>query len=447
MGLRRPAAPLDDVMHPPVHPPRAVALAAAALVPALVATPAPVRADDGAPSPHEALETYVDIAQAVYTDALYEARELDTAIDALIDAPSEDALAAARLAWLDARVPYQQSEVFRFGNPIVDDWEGRVNAWPLDEGLIDYVDASYGADSDDNEFYTANVVANETLEVNGRTIDASEITPAVLQDELQEAGGIESNVATGYHAIEFLLWGQDLNGAGPGAGTRPATDYDVENCTVGNCERRGEYLSAASRLLVDDLEEMVTNWKPGGMARDALVDVGATGGLKAMLAGMGSLSYGELAGERMQLGLMLHDPEEEHDCFSDNTAMSHYLNGLGIRNVWQGRYERTDGSTVEGPSLRDLVAAQDPALAEELSDELDASVEALTAMVDSQHDGRAYDQLIAEGDVEGNALVQDAIDALIAQTRSIERVIATLRLSGVELEGSDSLDEPGDVFR
>ena len=434
-------------MNPSVRPSRAVALTVVAVVFAAAGPPAPVRADDRAPSPHEVLETYVDIAQAVYTDALYEARELDTAIDALIDAPSEDALAAARLAWLDARVPYQQSEVFRFGNPIVDDWEGRVNAWPLDEGLIDYVDASYGTDSDDNEFYTANVVANETLDVGGRAIDASELTAELLADELQEAGGIESNVATGYHAIEFLLWGQDLNGAGPGAGTRPATDYDVENCTNGHCERRGEFLSAASRLLVDDLEEMVTNWKPGGMARGALVDVGATGGLKAMLTGMGSLSYGELAGERMQLGLMLHDPEEEHDCFSDNTAMSHYLDGLGIRNIWQGRYERTDGSAVEGPSLRELVAAKDADLADELSGELDASVEALTAMVDSQHDGRAYDQLIAEGDEAGNALVQDAIDALIAQTRNIERVVAALELGGVELEGSDSLDEPGDVFR
>ena len=433
-------------MNPSVRPARAAALAAAAAVVA-AASFVPVRADDRAPGLHEVLETYVDIAQAVYTDALYEARNLDTAIDALLDEPNEDTLAAARLAWLDARVPYQQSEVFRFGNPIVDAWEGRVNGWPLDEGLIDYVDPGYGTDSDENDFYAANVIARETLEVNGRTVDAADITPELLAGELHEAGGIESNVATGYHAIEFLLWGQDLNGAGPGAGQRPATDYDVERCTNGHCDRRGEFLSAASRLLVDDLEEMVTNWKPGGMARGALVDVGATGGLKAVLTGMGSLSYGELAGERMQLGLMLHDPEEEPDCFSDNTAMSHYLDGLGIRNVWQGRYERTDGSAVEGPSLRELVAGKDPALAEELSAELDASVRALAAMVDSQHDGQAYDQLIAEGNEAGNALVQGAIDALLVQTRSIERVIATLGLSGVEFEGSDSLDEPGDVFR
>ena len=400
-----------------------------------------------APAVEDVVSTCADIAQAGYTDALDTARKLDTAIDALIDGPSAETLTAAREAWLAARAPYQQTEVYRFGNPIVDDWEGRVNAWPLDEGLIDYVDVSYGADSDENDFYTANVIANETLEINGRTIDASEITPAVLQDELQEAGGIESNVATGYHAIEFLLWGQDLNGAGPVAGQRPATDYDPENCTNGHCGRRGEFLSAASRLLVDDLEEMATNWQPGGAARAALDDAGSNGALSAMLTGMGSLSYGELAGERMQLGLMLHDPEEEHDCFSDNTATSHYLDGLGIRNVWEGRYERPDGSTVEGASLRDLVAARDADLADELSGELDASVEALAAMVESQRAGEAYDQLIAEGNTEGNALVQDAIDALIAQTRNIERVVASLELGGVDLEGSDSLDDPSAVFQ
>ncbi len=399
-----------------------------------------------APPVDEVIDVYADIAQAGYTDALEAARMLDTAIEALLDDPSEATLNGAREAWLKARVPYQQTEVYRFGNPIVDEWEGRVNGWPLDEGLMDYVDASYGSESDENEFYTANVVANETLSVNGLEIDASEITPELLQDELQEAGGIESNVATGYHAIEFLLWGQDLNGSEAGAGRRPATDYEVENCTNGHCDRRGEYLGAASDLLVADLEEMATNWQIGGAARTALAEMGESGALAAMLTGMGSLSYGELAGERMQLGLMLHDPEEEHDCFADNTAVSHYLDGLGIRNVWRGSYERIDGSTVAGASLRELVAAKDEALADELSGELDASVDALHAMVESQHAGRAYDQLIAEGDAEGNALVQGAIDALIAQTRDVERVIAVLELDGVELEGSDSLDDPSAVF-
>ena len=45
----------------------------------------------------------------------------------------------------------------------VDDWEGKVNAWPLDEGLIDYTAASYGGASDENPFYTANIIASPVL--------------------------------------------------------------------------------------------------------------------------------------------------------------------------------------------------------------------------------------------------------------------------------------------
>ena len=169
--------------------------------------------------------------------------------------------------------------------------------WPLDEGLIDYVDASYGTESDENGLYTANIIANASFMVDGKSVDAGSITPDLLQNSLQEAGGIEANVATGYHAIEFLLWGQDLNGNGPGAGNRPYTDFSLDNCTNENCDRRREYLMAASKLLISDLEEMVANWQASGDARKALEEGGAQHGLRIILTGMGSLSYGELAGE------------------------------------------------------------------------------------------------------------------------------------------------------
>src|SRR5690606_16007462 len=142
------------------------------------------------------------------------------AVEALITNPSAQAMAGVREAWLKARVPYQQTEAYRFGNPIVDDWEGRVNAWPLDEGMIDYVDASYGIEADANAYYVVNVIANKQLGVGGKQVDASTITPELLRDVLHEADGNEANVATGYHAIEFLLWGQDLNGTGPAPADR-----------------------------------------------------------------------------------------------------------------------------------------------------------------------------------------------------------------------------------
>ncbi|MFT4159488.1 imelysin family protein [Shinella sp.] len=419
---------------------RAAAFALAAAASSLAIGSAHAAADPAAIVKH-----YTDIAHAKYSDALDAAKALDAAIDAFIAKPGDDTLKAAREAWLKSRIPYQQTEAYRFGNPIVDEWEGKVNAWPLDEGLIDYVDPSYGTESDENALFVANVIANPKLEIAGKEIDATTITPEVLQ-ELHEAGGVEANVATGYHAIEFLLWGQDLNGTGPGAGNRPATDYDTANCTNGNCDRRAAYLKAASSLLVSDLQDMVTAWSPDGDAtKNVTSDPKA--GITAMLTGMGSLSYGELAGERMKLGLLLHDPEEEHDCFSDNTHNSHYYDVVGIQTVYTGEYTRPDGSKLTGPSLHELVAEKDAALDKEMTAKLDASHTAFKALVDRAEGGEAYDQMIGEGNAEGNKVVQTAIDSLIDQTKTIERVITALDLGKIELEGSDSLDNPGAVFK
>lgn len=392
------------------------------------------------------VSNYADIALAKYSDSLATAKALDGAIDAFIAKPSAEGLASAKEAWIAARVPYQQTEVYRFGNAIVDDWEGRVNAWPLDEGLIDYVVAAYGTESDENNLYTANVIANGEISINGKAVDASAITPEFLSSTLHEAGGIEANVATGYHAIEFLLWGQDTNGTGPGAGKRPHTDFDTSACTGGNCDRRTAYLVAASDLLIADLEEMVSNWEEGGAARKSLMEADAKTGLSVIVTGMGSLSYGELAGERMKLGLLLHDPEEEHDCFADNTHASHFNDVIGIRNVYLGKYEGVGSTMVAGASLSDAVKAASPELDAELRAKLDSTVAAMQAIVDRAEGGEAYDQQIGEGNAEGNATVQTAIDSLVDQTKSIERVLAALDLEKIEFEGSDSLDDPDAVF-
>lgn len=397
--------------------------------------------------PTAVLKTYVDIAEAAYSDSVITAKQLREKITQLLDQPSEATLKATREAWIAARVPYQQTEVYRFGNALVDEWEGKVNAWPLDEGLIDYVDrASYGEESDENLFYTANVIANPILQLGNRQIDASNITAELLADTLHELDEIEANVATGYHAIEFLLWGQDLYGTNPGAGERPATDFSLENCTGGNCDRRRQYLAVATDLLISDLEEMADNWKEGGAAREDLAAKGEKGGLATILTGMGSLSYGELAGERTKLGLMLHDPEEEHDCFSDNTHNSHFYNALGIRNVYLGEYTRVDGSKVKGASLSDLIRAKDNKLDKQLRKELDLSIRAASVMVKEAEKGNTFDVLIGAGNKKGNRIVQNFVDTLTVQTRSIETVISALGLENIELEGSDSLDNPSSIL-
>lgn len=395
----------------------------------------------------DVLQTYSNIAEAAYGDSLATAQTLQAAVKTLIDAPSEANLVAARTAYLAARVPYMQTEAFRFGNPLVDDWEGKVNAWPLDEGLIDYVDPSYGGATDENDYAALNVIATPKFTIAGNEIDASTITPTLLSDVLQEADAVESNVATGYHAIEFLLWGQDLNGTGPGAGNRPWTDYvQGADCTGGNCDRRAQYLQSAADLLVSDLSDMAAQWRPEGAARAHLLQ-DESAGLLAILTGMGSLSYGEMAGQRIKLGLMLHDPEEEHDCFSDTTQLSHYYDVVGIRNVYLGSYTGPDGKITAGPSLSDLVADADPSADRILRANLDATVADAQKLVDAVNQGMAYDMMLAPGNKVGETLFLGLVDGLVTQTKSVERAVAALGLDAVAFEGSDSLDNPEAVFQ
>jgi putative iron-regulated protein len=374
---------------------------------------------------------YADVALATFGDALSGARALKTQIDALLAAPTEANLAAARDAWRAARVPYMQTEVFRFGNAVVDEWEGQVNAWPLDEGLIDYVDEDYQAVMG-NPGARANIIASESLKIGEQTLDLTDLNAELLAS-LNELGGSEVNVATGYHAIEFLLWGQDLNGTDAGAGQRPATDFATGlDATGGHNERRREYLSVVTDLLIDDLEVMVDEWRPGEENYRAELEADSVeNGLRKMLFGMGSLSLGELAGERMKVALAAHSPEDEHDCFSDNTHASHFYNGKGIRNVYLGEYQRTNGETLTGPSLSDLVAANQPAADSQLKTDLNASEAALQVLVESANQGTHFDQLIAPGNAQGADTVNAAIDALVVQTTSIEKAARVLNIQAL----------------
>lgn len=391
-----------------------------------------------ATQPKEVVNHYADIALAVYQDAGTTAQQLDKAIKKLIASPSEKTMKSAKTAWLASRVPYQQSEVFRFGNAVVDDWEGQLNAWPLDEGMIDYVKAGAYNHELGNAGATANIIANKEIQVGNNKLDVNKITPELLAS-LNELAGSEANVATGYHAIEFLLWGQDLNGTNAGAGERSYTDYvQGKDCTGGNCDRRAEYLQAASTLLVNDLAWMQTQWADNGENyRSELTAKAPKEGLRIMLFGMGSLSLGELAGERMKVALEANSPEDEHDCFSDNTHNSHYFNQKGISNVWFGSYTRIDGTKVTGPSLNDLVAKDDKNVAKQTSTAVTAADNQVHTLVDSAEKGMAFDQLIATGNKSGNALVAASIKSLVVQTAEIEKAAGILGVTNLNSDTAD----------
>ncbi|EGA66316.1 peptidase [Vibrio brasiliensis] len=387
----------------------------------------------------QVVEHYADVAHAVFADSLTTAKALDQSIESFLANPTADKFQQVKQVWLASRVPYQQSEVFRFGNAIVDDWEGQLNAWPLDEGLIDYVSSDYQYELG-NEGANANIVANTKLTIGASTLDVAKITPELIAD-LNEVGGSEANVASGYHAIEFLLWGQDLNGTNAGAGARAYTDFVVgEACTNGNCDRRGDFLKAAAELLVQDLEWMEKQWSADvkGNYREELLNDSADNGLRKMLFGMGSLSLGELAGERMKVALEANSTEDEHDCFSDNTHNSHYYNEQGIYNVYTGLYKREDGSLLSGPSINDLVAQKDKQAAKEIQKQFDVTRSQVGQLVTSaEKNNQFFDQLIAAGNTQGNALVNDTIMSLVAQTAQIERAAKIVGITSLNPDTAD----------
>ena len=305
--------------------------------------------------------TYADIVSANYEDSYNTAVTLRSKINSFVDAPSAAGLTEAKQAWLDSREPYGQTEAFRFASGPIDDAdgpEGLLNAWPLDEAYVDYVsgDATSGL-------------------INNTAID---ITKSVLEGKNEDGG--EKNISIGYHAIEFLLWGQDdVNTALQTPGNRPYTDYVVGG-TADNQERRGEYLKVCADLLVDHLKLMVDEWKTGGAYRTTFLALDADVALGNILTGMGILGKSELAGERIYTALDNQDQEDEHSCFADNTHRDIILNFKGIENIYLGSYTSSTGTVTSGTSLSDILEKSDKKLNERLKQSFSAASAGVNAI-------------------------------------------------------------------
>jgi putative iron-regulated protein len=348
---------------------------------------------------------YAALVRANYEDSLAGAQELQAAVKALAAAPGEQTLADARGAWTAAREWYGQTEAFRFyGGPIDDDKgpEGRINAWPMDEAYVDAVAGKPGAGI-----------------INNRK---AALTKAALS-RANERGG-EENVSCGWHAIEFLLWGQDQSETGPGA--RPFEDF-VDG-KAPNADRRRRYLLLATELLIDDLRFLVNAWAPAARNYRARFERGGMESLRKIIVGVGSLSRGELAGERMEVSMNTQDQEDEHSCFSDNTHRDIVTNALGIENVWLGRYKRRDGSMLQGASLNDLVAAKDAALAGRVVQQIAASVAAAQA-IQAPFDR----EIIGGNDAPGRQRVRKTIDSLVQQSKDMVDAAAALGITRLTL--------------
>ena len=350
----------------------------------------------------DVVANYADGVYSLYSKSLTSATDMDRAIDLFLSDPTASSLEAAKRAWLNARDDYGPTEAFRFyGGPIDNEEngpEGLLNAWPMDESYVDYVEGNANA----------GIINNPT---EFPTINAS------LIESLNEEGG-EQNVSTGWHAIEFLLWGQDLNEAGPGS--RPLEDYT----TGANTARRAAYLAAASDLLLVHLQQMVNAWAPGdsGNYRAEFLALDSDAALTNIITGIGELSRGELAGERMTVAYEERSQEDEHSCFSDNTTADIVGNARGIQMVFSGKY-----GAVSGPGVEALVAITNPELAGQLATEIDRSV-ALAEVIPSPFDLHLRDS-IANNDPGREAVLQ----TIISLEQQTDTIVSAAEAAGITI--------------
>ena len=330
---------------------------------AVAGKPEPIIWDEASAKP--VVTNYINHVSNAYQDVLQKNLELQKAIQAFLNAPSDATLANARTAWKAADQVYSRTETFRFYDGPIDfndemtdtkGPEGEINAWPLNEAHIDYVQ--------DNP--KAGLIQNLSVPISTKTIQQF--------DQSTD----ESDITTGYHAIEFLLWGQDLSAET--AGNRPYTDYLPGDKIR---ERRRQYLKLVTQLLIDDTKGLVSEWQPGKNYAKTFADLPVRQSIEKALTGMVTLSEQEMASERLAVGLDSGDQENEQSCFSDSTKMNFVENQAGIMNVYK------DEATPGGMSFAKWFEKVDPSSQKKLQAALQKTTDDIAALHDP------FDQILA----------------------------------------------------
>lgn len=331
------------------------------------------------------VERHAEHCHRLYAACAQGGEALLVAVEAFLRSPDDEHLAAAREAWCKARLVYGETEALRFQGGPIERLEPLLNAWPVDEAYIDHVVGRPHAG-------IVHDVAHFPV------LDAGLL-------EVANERGSETNVSVGWHAIEFLLWGQDLDTAGPGR--RPASDYRSDGDPV--VERRRQYLKLVTQRLVEHLRTLRSEWAPGSKWRRSFV-ADPERAVLAMLTGAAVLSAFELCGERLAVAYETQDQEQEHSCFSDTTWHDLQANQRGILAVLAG----APGTAAEAPTLSRLLQQRDPAAAEHLAAALARTTRALAAIP------APFDQaFLGADDTPGRRAIHAAMRALEEQAEAI----------------------------
>ncbi|AKU94864.1 Iron-regulated protein A precursor [Labilithrix luteola] len=358
----------------------------------------------GGVSESAVLETYANNLYAAYSDSVTDEQAFSQKVEQFLGAPTESSLADVRTAWLASREHYLLTEGARFYDGPIDidppNHEATLNSWPLDEAYVDYSTNASGA-------------VDETVGLINRPDLLPDITIEAV-DALNAQGG-DQNISNGYHAIEFLLWGQALDPVGPGK--RPATDY-VTGGPRKNADRRAVYLRVAVSGVLKHLTAVRDAWAPSAEYRTSFVG-GGMASVGLIITGLGKMSKGELAGQRMNAAYETKSRRDQHDCFSSQTLVDYERDARGIQGMYLGKYGTTDG-----PGLDELVRAKDAALDARIQKQLQTSIDAIVAVP------KPFEASVVGDDASpGRKAIAAAVDSLRAQGDLFAEAASVLGLS------------------
>lgn len=300
------------------------------------------------------IQGYAQLAADTYAAALSDGQTLRTAIAAFLATPDDETLARARDAWINGRRSWELAEAFRFYDGPIDVADNevgplnRLDGWPVEPSAIDYVE--------DNP--TAGIVNDMKQALTRATL--------VGQDKT-------GHPVTGWHAIEFLLWGQEPTGAAE-PGDRPVTDY-LPNQP--NNDRRRTYLKLTADMLIDDLHYLVESWDPKSRNSYAAAFrvLNQREAIGRIMNGVAQLTGQELATNRLAGALDTKDSRRLTSRFSETSYQDFVFALRGVRNVWTGDF---GGET--RPGLSTLVGRIDPVLAQKILHALDHAEESVAML-------------------------------------------------------------------
>lgn len=311
------------------------------------------------------IRNHAAIAYAVYSDALFQATNLQTAIASFVTDPTDDGLSESRLAWRNAYYAYLQCAALQFSNGPVDDdrdLSRQIGKWPINPSLIDYTTGQFG----------------------GLISDSAEL-PNVTLDALQALNGPDVNRPTtiGFHAIEFLLWGEDDDDVALlTAGNRTFLDYNGADSSIQNTVRRSKYLRVCSEILVSQLGVLTNEWDSLGSKnyRKDFIGLEVNSALKNILTGMGTLAKSEISERALEKPVSASSQDLEVSNYSDNTITDFIAMTNSLDIFYRGTYTPLTSLDIKGKSVEDLIGEANPELADQVDKKLIECLELVNAI-------------------------------------------------------------------